>query len=173
MNIDEIIARENARIATLKPLVQPFHADNVPALPEQPAGMLHGVGFILDEDNDYRVLVAIDQLPAELRGKIVALAEHEGGVTIYSREPTNIGGMTVCMDEWSVDRELIVAGRKWAEAEWTDSEGIHIEPTDMPGLSDQVEEEFRAEEAALQHLIYDGMATTDRNGKTHGSVRPT
>src|ERR1019366_7016059 len=55
--------RQDQEVGRLKPQVCPYlHDPALPALPDEPDGALHGIGFIYDEDRDDRVLVAIDQL---------------------------------------------------------------------------------------------------------------
>jgi hypothetical protein len=79
--------------------VAPYqHDPRLPALPDVPDGQLHGIGFIFDGDRDDRVLVAIDKLK-DTPG-LVALAEHEGVLAIYSRLPVGETSITVCSDEW-------------------------------------------------------------------------
>src|SRR5271154_6035821 len=81
LRFEEEDRQKQLQLAILKPQVVPYkHNPNLPALPDQPDGQLHGIGFIYDEDRDDRVLVAIDQLKS--RTGIVALAEHEGGLEI-------------------------------------------------------------------------------------------
>jgi hypothetical protein len=102
-----------SRIATLKPQVVPYQHDlALPALPDEPDGQLHGIGFIYDEDRDDRVLVAIDDLKAN--SGIVALAEHEGGLVVYTRLPIGESSINVCGDEWVVEEFVPFQGR-WEE----------------------------------------------------------
>lgn len=100
-----------AKIDELKPLVAGYkHDKSLPELPSKPNGSVYGIGFIYDEDHDTRVLVAIDQVKEN--HNIVAMAEHEGQLDIYTRAPTGITGMNVCGDEWYV-RELVPYHGKW------------------------------------------------------------
>ena len=101
------------RISALRPQVVPYrHDPALPALPDKPNGQLHGVGFIYDEDRDDRVLVAIDDLKAN--SAIVALAEHEGGLRVYTRLPIGESSINVCGDEWVVEEFVPYQGR-WTE----------------------------------------------------------
>lgn len=114
-DFEEQIKREMAKIPVLKPLVTEYKHDRLlPKLPHEANGALHGIGFIYDEDNDDRVLVAIEQLKDNR--DIVALAEHEGGLNIYSRQPTGLSGMSICGDEWCVNEYVPYRGR-WIEAD--------------------------------------------------------
>jgi hypothetical protein len=106
---------ERAKIDVLKPLVTQYkHDHSLPKLPAKPDGSLHGIGFVYDEDSDDRVLVAIDQLKDD--HDVVALAEHEGVVEIYSRLPTGLTGLSVCDDEWCVNEYVPYRGR-WIEVD--------------------------------------------------------
>lgn len=110
---EEESRQERRQIAILKPQVVPYkHNPNLPALPDSPDGQLHGIGFIYDEDRDDRVLVAIDQLKS--RKGIVALAEHEGMLAIYSRKAIGLNSISVCGDEWCVTEFVPYRGR-WEE----------------------------------------------------------
>lgn len=98
---EENFRDEQAKIKTLKPLVVPYQHDAVlPALPLSPSAQLHGIGFIYDEDQDDRVLIAIDQL--KQHGGIVAVAEHEGELTIYTRSKLGESDIEVCGDTWII-----------------------------------------------------------------------
>ena len=106
------------RISTLKPHVVTYrHDPSLPVLPDRPHGQLHGIGFIYDEDRDDRVLVAIDDL-VKTTASIVALAEHEGGLKIYTRLPIEVGSIDVCGDTWGVD-EFVPYQGKWKEIDHT------------------------------------------------------
>jgi hypothetical protein len=101
------------RISALKPQVVPYrHDPMVPILPDEPDGQLHGVGFVYDEDRDDRVLVAIDDLKAN--PEIVALAEHEGGLRVFTTLPIGESSINVCGDEWVVEEFVPYKGR-WTE----------------------------------------------------------
>lgn len=134
-----------SHIEYLRSLVQPYVADqNLPLL--KCDGQLHGVGFILDEDEDYRVLVAIEKLLIEqihvksdvfgertpILGKettkilsehiaknpftnFVAVAEHEGGLDVFSRKASYVHGeLNVCLDCWQVEQFVAFNG-EWVE----------------------------------------------------------
>lgn len=104
------------RIAALKPQVVPYrHDPALPSLPDKPDGQLHGIGFVYDEDRDDRVLVAIDDLRA--KWPIVALAEHEGGLRVFTRLPIGESSINVCGDEWCVDEFVPYQGR-WQEVDY-------------------------------------------------------
>ncbi len=93
--------RQEQQIPHLKSQIDPYwHDPALPALPGEPDGALHGIGFIYDEDHDDRVLVAIEQLKDN--PGLVALAEHEGCLTIYARLPLDLHSINVCSDEWIV-----------------------------------------------------------------------
>lgn len=105
--------QKERQLAILRPQVVPYkHNPNLPALPDQPDGQLHGIGFIYDEDRDDRVLVAIDQLKS--RKGIVAVAEREGGLKIYTRKQIGLNSIGVCSDEWCVTEFVPYRGR-WEE----------------------------------------------------------
>jgi hypothetical protein len=111
--VDRERRRQEQQIPELRPQVGPYrHDPALPALPDPPDGQLHGVGFIYDEDRDDRVLVAIDRLKDN--PDVVALAEHEGGLKIYSRLPVGRTSMLVCEDEWVVTEFVPYQGR-WTE----------------------------------------------------------
>ncbi len=104
------VKQEMAKIDVLESLVTEYKHDlSLPELPMNPDGSLYGIGFIYDEDNDTRVLGAIDQLKD--KQDIVALAEHEGFLEIYSRLPTGVTDITVCDDEWGVDEYIPYHGQ--------------------------------------------------------------
>ena len=99
----EAAERVAQHVGQLKPLVGPYwHEPDLPALPDRPDGELHGIGFTYDEDRDDRVLVAIDTLK-DTPG-LVALAEHEGVLTVYVREPIAQTSVTVCEDVWVIEQ---------------------------------------------------------------------
>jgi hypothetical protein len=101
------------QVQQLKPLVGPYRPDpGLPALPDRPDGQLHGIGFIYDEDRDDRVLVAIDKLRAN--PGLVAVAEHEGCLRVYSRLPLGLNSMVVGGDQWAVAEFVPHLGR-WVE----------------------------------------------------------
>lgn len=95
---------EEKEINKLKPLVTEYHhSRDLPDLPEEPDGALHGIGFIYDEDRDDRVLVAINNLKDNK--DIVALAECKGCVDIYTRKSTGLTWVSA-YDEWSVTEHV-------------------------------------------------------------------
>jgi hypothetical protein len=103
--------RQEQQVTQLKRHFIPYqHDPALPPLPDSPDGQLHGIGFIYDEDRDDRVLVAIDRLKD--RPGLVALAEHEGGLDIYSRLPVGQSSMVVCGDQWTVTEFLPYRGRR-------------------------------------------------------------
>jgi len=109
----EAIRWQEQQVGHLKPHALPYwHDPGLPVLPEEPDGELHGIGFIYDEDRDDRVLVAIDQFKE--RPDLVALAEHEGCLTIYARLPLGLHSVSVCGDEWIVTEFVPYQGR-WVE----------------------------------------------------------
>jgi hypothetical protein len=100
-------------IAALKPQVVPYqHDPALPALPDKAHGQLHGIGFIYNGDRDDRVLVAIDDL--KTNPAIVALAEHEGTLRVYTRLPIGLASISVCGDEWVVE-EFVPYMDRWEE----------------------------------------------------------
>jgi len=100
-------------IPPLKLQVFPYlHDPALPALPDNPDGALHGIGFIYDEDRDDRVLVAIDQLKDN--PSLVALAEHEGDLKTYSHLTLGLTQIEVCDDVWVVTEFVPYQGR-WVE----------------------------------------------------------
>jgi hypothetical protein len=106
-------ARQERQVQQRKPLVGPYRPDpRSPALPDRPDGQLHGIGFIYDEDRDDRVLVAIDKLRAD--PGLVAVAEHEGCLWVYSRLPLGLNSVVVCGDQWAVAEFVPHLGR-WVE----------------------------------------------------------
>ena len=153
--------QKQLQLAILKPQVVPYkHKPNLPKLPEAPDGQLHGIGFIYDEDNDDRVLVAIDQLKS--RTGIVALAEHEGTLAIYSRKPIGLNSISVCGDEWCVTEFVPYRGR------WEEVTKEFFEKTawqDDPATDKQV--------AFLRNLGYTGPEpkTKGEAGKLIGEFR--
>lgn len=142
--------QEYDHICVLENIVQPYPYmkdcqpdTTLPALPtEEPGGVLHGVVIVYDEDQDNRVLVAIEKLlmheawvrnlwdPDRSIGKestceiqrirdklsgIVAVAEHEGVIDVYCREPFDfLESISLCDDEWQVRQWLPING-KWVE----------------------------------------------------------
>ena len=103
--------REHEQLSVLRPLVSPYrHDPALPPLPDPPDGQLHGIGFINDEDRDDRVLIAIEQLKG--RGGIVAVAEYEGGLTIYTRKRVGESTVEVCGDTWVIT-ELVPRQGRW------------------------------------------------------------
>ena len=110
---EEAKCRQDQEVGRLKPQVCPYlHDPALPDLPDDPDGALHGIGFIYDEDRDDRVLVAIDQLRDH--PGLVALAEHEGGLTTYARLPLGLNSVSVCHDEWVVT-EFVPYQGCWVE----------------------------------------------------------
>lgn len=100
---DDMDRQYRLQMSILKPLVGGYqHDSELPPLPKEPDDQLHGIGFIYDEDRDDRVLIAIDQLK-RLDG-LVAVSEHEGRLSIYSRTPIGLTDNTinVCGDEWVI-----------------------------------------------------------------------
>ena len=106
--------RQQQQVPHLKRQVGPYwHDPALPPLPDSPHGQLHGVGFVYDEDRDDRVLVAIDKLKDQ--PGLVALAEHEGSLLIYSRLLVGLDSLVVCGDQWTVTEFLPYRG-SWTEA---------------------------------------------------------
>lgn len=104
---------ENNKIEELKTLVTEYRHDiNNPKLPKEPNGSLFGIGFIYDNDEDDRVLVAIDKLK-HLKG-IIAVSEHEGVIYIYSNYIHEIDSIELCGDTWSAFEFLFKNG-EWVE----------------------------------------------------------
>ena len=98
-----------------KKLITPYkHDPSYPPLPKNPNGSLFGIGFIYDEDEDNRVLVAIALL-SDMKN-ILAVYEHEGTITFYSKYPCEIKEIEVCGDNWSVF-EYTSENGKWIECE--------------------------------------------------------
>ena len=84
----------------LKSLVTEYkHDDLYPPLPEKPDGSLFGIGFIYDFYKDY-ILWVITIL--EEKENILAVHEHEGTLTIYSKHPYKIQEIDVEGDNWSI-----------------------------------------------------------------------
>jgi hypothetical protein len=101
------------QMSALRPQVVPYRNDPaLPTLPDKPHGQLHGIGFIYDEDRDDRVLVAIGQL--KNTPGLIALAEHEGSLRIYTRSPIDLSSINVCGDEWVVE-EFVPYRSRWTE----------------------------------------------------------
>jgi hypothetical protein len=115
---EQSVQEEQMKIRMLKPKVSPYHhASALPTLPRSPDGQLHGIGFIYDEDRDDRVLIAIDQLKDHV--DIIAVAEHEGELMIFTRKKTHENNIEVCGDTWVITELLPYQGR-WSE----DTEGM-------------------------------------------------
>ena len=110
-------ARQFAKLDELKAQVRPARfpeEDRAVPLPQEPDGMVHGIGFIYDEDRDSRVLLAIDQLK-DFKW-VLAVSEHEGCLTIYSFVPTCLQEMIVADDVWSI-KEFVAFRGKWVLAD--------------------------------------------------------
>jgi len=96
-----IIKNMDIKIKKLRCLVTEYkHHHSLPTLPKNPHGSLFGIGFIYDEDMDERVLMAIELLKDNK--KIVAVYEHKGIITIYSKDPCETKKIEVCGDIWPV-----------------------------------------------------------------------
>jgi hypothetical protein len=96
-----IIKNMDKKTKKLKPLITEYkHQRSLPTLPKKPHGSLFGIGFIYDEDIDKRILVAIELLKDNK--KIVAVYEHKGIITIYSKDPCETKKIEVCNDIWPV-----------------------------------------------------------------------
>jgi hypothetical protein len=99
----------------LKHQVQPYrHDPSLPPLPKPPHGQLHGIGFIYDEDQDDRVLIATQQLKNE--PGLVALADNEGRLEIYTRQITKLTSINVGCDVWRVS-EFVPYQERWQEVD--------------------------------------------------------
>jgi hypothetical protein len=111
---EDVRRRTHGQLSMLRPMVGPYrHDPALPPLPDPPDGQLHGIGFVYDEDRDDRVLAAIDQLKAH--GGIVAVAEHEGRLAIYTRNRVGESSVEVCGDTWVI-AELVPCGGRWVSA---------------------------------------------------------
>lgn len=117
---EERLREERARIKALMLLVSTYQPDPaLPALPRSPDGQLHGIGFIYDEDRDDRVLIAIDRLKHD--GGIVAVAEHEGELTVYTHKSIGERNVEVCGDTWLIT-EFVPSDGHWSKVrpKWLD-----------------------------------------------------
>jgi hypothetical protein len=103
------IRAEMRALAILQEQVRPYlpHPDLPPLKVD---GALHDIGFIYDEDKDDRVLLAIDQLKGN--DDIIAVAEHEGLLTIYTKHPTGLTSISIPGDEWAIT-ELFPSCWEW------------------------------------------------------------
>jgi hypothetical protein len=114
-SFEEQLHQEMIRVDELKKSVKRYDHDlSLPVLPVMPEWSLHGVGIIYDRDEDDRVLIAIDELKD--KRDIVALAEHNGGLTIYTRHPAGLNDemINVGLDSWHVIEYIPRRGR-WIE----------------------------------------------------------
>jgi len=103
----------NEQIEKLKSLVTEYKHDLLlPTLPKNPHGSLFGIGFIYDEDMDERVLMSIKLL--EYKKNIVAVYEHKGIITIYSKYPCETKKIEVCGDIWPV-YNFVSKNGEWIE----------------------------------------------------------
>lgn len=107
---------ESKQIKELKPQIKKYkHDSSYPLLPKKPHGSLFDVGFIYDEDEDERILVAIKKLITSFTD-ILAVHEHEGVFTVYSKKPSvDIKEILVCNDLWTVF-EYVPQNGKWIES---------------------------------------------------------
>lgn len=119
--MEQYMREEQAAISRLKLQVAPYLLDPaLPPLPYSPHGQLHGIGFIYDADRDDRILIAIDEL--RHNGDIIAVGEHEGELTIFTRN----GGVAqrsieVYGDTWTI-RLFLPSDGRWCEVrhKWLD-----------------------------------------------------
>jgi hypothetical protein len=111
-----VASLDGLKISILETMVETYTTrTDAPLLPEKPDGQLFGTAFWFDEDKDTRVLLAIADLCHWQ--SIVAVAEHEGHISIYSTK--EIGGaigksMTVACDNWCISYYVPVNG-KWVD----------------------------------------------------------
>jgi hypothetical protein len=105
---------EDEQIEKLKSLVTEYKHDNLyPPLPEKPDGSLFGIGFIYDFYEDY-ILWVITIL--EDKQNILAVHEHEGTLTIYSKYPYHLQEIDVENDDWSIFN-FVPENGEWIEVE--------------------------------------------------------
>lgn len=93
--------------------IEPYqpHRD-LPPLPHRVTGSLRGVGIVVDNDGDHRLLLAVALQP---HPDIVAIAEMTGSLQVYARQPIPVPTLlTVLDDEWSVSLHVPQNGR-WVE----------------------------------------------------------
>lgn len=110
---DDTVEDEYREINDLRLLVKEYKYNSFSRiLPKDPNGSLFGIGFIYDDDEDDRVLVAIRKL--KHRENIIAIGERKGALTIYSKYPSNdpISELQVCGDYWCVD-EYVFEDDTW------------------------------------------------------------
>lgn len=109
-----IIKNRNEQREKLKSLVTEYKHDNLyPPLPEKPDGSLFGIGFIYDFYEDY-ILWVITIL--EDKQNILAVHEHKGTLTIYSKYPYHIQEIDVENDDWSIFN-FVPENGEWIEVE--------------------------------------------------------
>lgn len=109
-----IIKNRNEQREKLKSLVTEYKHDNLyPPLPEKPDGSLFGIGFIYDFYEDY-ILWVITIL--EDKQNILAVHEHEGTLTIYSKYPYHLQEIDVENDDWSIFN-FVPENGEWIEVE--------------------------------------------------------
>lgn len=115
---EENYKADSEKMAVLATQVAAYVHD--PTLPPlTPDCALDGIGIIYDEDRDDRVLLAVSMCK-ERWPTLVALAEHEGTLSVYTQELSQYGyGSTdieVKGDAWNV-REYVPYAGKWVEAD--------------------------------------------------------
>ena len=109
-----IIKNRNEKREKLKFLVTEYKHDHLyPPLPEKPDGSLFGIGFIYDFYKDY-ILWVITIL--EDKKNILAVHEHKGTLTIYSKYPYHIQEIDVEGDNWSIFN-FVPENGEWIEVE--------------------------------------------------------
>ena len=100
-------------IKKYKALVEEYKEDSsYPVLATKPHGSLFNKGFIYDEDEDDRVLIAIEKL--KNMENIIAVYEHKGSLTLYSKYACEIKEIEVCGDLWYIS-EFTPQNGKWVE----------------------------------------------------------
>ena len=105
----------NIKIKKLRCLVTEYkHHHSLPTLPKKPHGSLFGIGFIYDEDRDQTILVAIELLKD--KKNIVAVYEHKGIITIYSKDPCETKKIEACGDIWPV-YNFVPENGEWIKVE--------------------------------------------------------
>lgn len=110
----EFQKNRNEQREKLKSLVTEYKHDNLyPPLPEKPDGSLFGIGFIYDFYKDY-ILWVITIL--EDKENILAVHEHEGTLTIYSKYPYHIQEIDVEGDDWFIFN-FVPENGEWIEVE--------------------------------------------------------
>jgi hypothetical protein len=111
--IDEERYQEES-IVLLKTLVRLYEGDlNCPLpLDGTPDGFLYGIAFVYDEDHDDRILLAINTLSSLIDFHIIAVAEHEGELNIYTEKPTGLKQLAVVNDVWYIT-EFVLENDNW------------------------------------------------------------